>query len=283
MLSCSVVSDSLWPHGLQPSGPSVLGDSPGKNPEVGGHALLKGLFLTQGLNLCLLHCRRVLSPEPPRKPLSCPSHGKGIECSDSESGLRDLTNCKFNEFSSGSVAHSLCPGTSYWIPDPTFKKMDTIAAPCLCKHVVQPLSRVRLFVTSWAGAHKAPLSPAISWSLLKLTSTEAVMPSNQLLSTTLFPLCLQVCAPLRLSHMHLISFLACWSPFWPTSAQVPGRRGCSGSGCYFLTSTESRVRTSVSVWRTQGRTGLQRGGNREPGVSWAQIWWGLVAPPLPCH
>ena len=161
--------------------------------------------------------------------------------------------------------------------------MDTIATPCLCKHVIQSLSRVRLFETSWAGAHKAPLSPAISWSLLKLTSTEAVTPSNQLLSATLFPLCLQVCAPLRLSHMHLISFLACWSPFWPTRDRVPWRRGRSGPGCCFLTSTESRVRTSVSFWRTQGPTGLQWGGNREPGVSWAQIWWGLVAPPLPCH
>ena len=30
-------------------------DSPGKNPGGGCHALLQGIFLTQGLNLCLLH------------------------------------------------------------------------------------------------------------------------------------------------------------------------------------------------------------------------------------
>ena len=30
-------------------------DSPGKNPAVGCHALLKGIFLTQGSNPCLLH------------------------------------------------------------------------------------------------------------------------------------------------------------------------------------------------------------------------------------
>ena len=36
-------------------GSSVHGDSPGKNTAVGGHALLKGTFLTQGLNPGLQH------------------------------------------------------------------------------------------------------------------------------------------------------------------------------------------------------------------------------------
>ena len=34
-------------------GSSVHGDSPGKNNGVGCHALLQGIFLTQGLNPCL--------------------------------------------------------------------------------------------------------------------------------------------------------------------------------------------------------------------------------------
>ena len=41
-----------------PPGSSVLGDSPGKNIGVGCHALLQGVFPTQGSNaglLCLLH------------------------------------------------------------------------------------------------------------------------------------------------------------------------------------------------------------------------------------
>jgi len=33
-----------------PPGPSVLGDSPGRNPGVGCHALLQGMFPTQGSN-----------------------------------------------------------------------------------------------------------------------------------------------------------------------------------------------------------------------------------------
>ena len=35
-------------------------DSPGKNSEVGGFALLQGIFPTQGLNPGLLHCRWIL-------------------------------------------------------------------------------------------------------------------------------------------------------------------------------------------------------------------------------
>ena len=33
---------------------SVHGDSPGKNTRVGCHALLQGIFLTQGSNMCLM-------------------------------------------------------------------------------------------------------------------------------------------------------------------------------------------------------------------------------------
>ena len=51
-VSSSVLSDSLRPHGLSPPPPgsSVHGDSPGKNSGVGCHALLQGIFPTQGWN-----------------------------------------------------------------------------------------------------------------------------------------------------------------------------------------------------------------------------------------
>ena len=54
----SVVSDSVPPYGLQPSRLFCPWDSPGKNTGMGCHALLQGIFLTQGWNpwlLCLLH------------------------------------------------------------------------------------------------------------------------------------------------------------------------------------------------------------------------------------
>ena len=45
---------------------------------------------------------------------------------------------------------------------------------------VQSLSCVWLFVTPWTAAHQASLSITNSWILLKLMSTESVMPSNHL-------------------------------------------------------------------------------------------------------
>ena len=49
VLSCSVMSDTLWPHDCSPPGSSVHGNSPGKNPGVGCHALFQGIFPTQVL------------------------------------------------------------------------------------------------------------------------------------------------------------------------------------------------------------------------------------------
>ena len=45
------------PMDCRPPGSSVHGDSPGKNTGVGCHALLQGIFPTQGSNPGLLHCR----------------------------------------------------------------------------------------------------------------------------------------------------------------------------------------------------------------------------------
>ena len=55
MLSCSFVSDALGHNGLQPTWFLCPWNFPGKNTEVGCHFLLQGNFLTQGLNLYLLH------------------------------------------------------------------------------------------------------------------------------------------------------------------------------------------------------------------------------------
>ena len=51
VLSRSVVSDSLRPHGLQPARPLCPWDAPGKNTGVG----CQGIFPTQGSNWRLLH------------------------------------------------------------------------------------------------------------------------------------------------------------------------------------------------------------------------------------
>ena len=46
---------------------------------------------------------------------------------------------------------------------------------------VQSLSRVQLFVTPWIAARQASLSITNSWSSLRLTSIESVMPSSYLI------------------------------------------------------------------------------------------------------
>ena len=62
---CAALSHSvcpiLWdPMDCNPPVSSVHGDSPGKNTAVGCHALLQGIFPTQGSNPGLPHCRRIL-------------------------------------------------------------------------------------------------------------------------------------------------------------------------------------------------------------------------------
>ena len=52
--------DFLRSYGLQPTRFLCPWNSPGKNAGVGCHSLLQGIFLTQGLNRGLLHCRQIL-------------------------------------------------------------------------------------------------------------------------------------------------------------------------------------------------------------------------------
>ena len=59
-VSHSVMSNSLQPHELQPIRLLCPWNSPGKNTRVGSRSLLQGIFLTQGSNLGLLHCRQIL-------------------------------------------------------------------------------------------------------------------------------------------------------------------------------------------------------------------------------
>ena len=68
--SCSVISNSLWPHGLYKemdttewlnwTGLYNPWTSPGQNTGLGGLSLLQGIFPTQGLNTGLPHCRWIL-------------------------------------------------------------------------------------------------------------------------------------------------------------------------------------------------------------------------------
>ena len=72
----SAVSDSLRPHGLQPA--RLL--CPWTSLRVGSLFLLQGIFPTQGLNLSLLHYRKILLlSEPPEMP-SVWEQGVNTDC-----------------------------------------------------------------------------------------------------------------------------------------------------------------------------------------------------------
>ena len=69
VLSCSVMSHCLQLHVLSPTRFLYPWDFPGKNPGVGCHLLLQGIFLTQGQNPHLLHWQVCsFTPEPLGKP-----------------------------------------------------------------------------------------------------------------------------------------------------------------------------------------------------------------------
>ena len=72
MCVSAVVSDSVT-YGLQPARLLCLWDSPGKNTGMACHALLQGIFLTQGSNPCLL---RLLHWQVGYLPLAPPAKGE---------------------------------------------------------------------------------------------------------------------------------------------------------------------------------------------------------------
>ena len=85
--------------------------------------------------------------------------------------------------------------------------------------VVQLLSSVQLFETSWTAAHQASLPITDSQSLFKLTSIELVMPSNRLILC--HPLLFLPAIPLSIrvfsneSTLHLR-----WPKYWSFSFSI---------------------------------------------------------------
>ena len=79
--------------------------------------------------------------------------------------------------------------------------------------VVQLFSHVRFFVTPWTAACHASLSITNCWSLLKLMSTELVMPSNHLVLC--FPLLfLPSIFPSIRVFSNKLALLNRWSKYW---------------------------------------------------------------------
>ena len=93
--------------------------------------------------------------------------------------------------------------------------------------VVQLLSRVRLFVTPWTPAHQASLSFTISQNLLKLMSTEPMMPSNHLILC--HPLLLLSAAfPSIRVFSNELTLRIRWPKYWSFSFSISSSNEYSG-------------------------------------------------------
>ena len=92
---------------------------------------------------------------------------------------------------------------------------------------VQSLSHVGFFVTSWTAAYQASLSITNSRSLLKLMSTESVMPSNHLL--LYHPLFLQpsIFTSIRVFYNESVLCIR-WSKYWTFSFSISSSDEYSG-------------------------------------------------------
>ena len=93
-----------------------------------------------------------------------------------------------------------------------------------------------LFVTPWTAAHQSSLSITISWSLLKLMSSESVMPFNHLI----------LCRP----------FSSCFQSF-PASGSFPvSQFFVSGSQSFRASASASVLLVNIQDWFPVGLTGL---------------------------
>ena len=104
---------SLWsfltlcnPKDCRPLGSSVHGDAPGKNTAVGCHFLFQGIFLTQRLNLRLLHCRWI------------PHHWTTGEVSSQAATGVWISKCKVKEIRRKLLSHRFrCLAFKIWLCD----------------------------------------------------------------------------------------------------------------------------------------------------------------------
>ena len=92
---------------------------------------------------------------------------------------------------------------------------------------VQLLSRVQLFATPWTTARQASLSITNSQGLLKLMSTESVMPSNHLILCRPLLLLPSIFPSIRVFSNESVLHIR-WSKYWSFSFSISPSNGYSG-------------------------------------------------------
>ena len=92
---------------------------------------------------------------------------------------------------------------------------------------VQSLSHVQLFATLWTVARQASLSITNSWNLLKLKSTESVMPSNHLILCCPLLLLPSIFPSIRVFSSESLLHIR-WPEYWSFSFSISPSNEYSG-------------------------------------------------------
>ena len=92
---------------------------------------------------------------------------------------------------------------------------------------VQSLSHVRLFATPWAAGRHASLSITTSQSLLKLMSSESVMPSNHLILCQPLLLLPSIFPSIRVFSSESVLHIR-WPKYWSFSFNISPSNEYSG-------------------------------------------------------
>ena len=114
----------------------------------------------------------------------------------------------------------------------------------------------QVFVTSWTAALQASLSSTISWSLLKLMSTELLMPSNHLLLCHPLLFMPSIIPSIRVFSIESVLCIR-WSKYWSISFSISLSNGYSGlisfrtAGLISLLSKELSKVSSTTVQKHQ--------------------------------
>ena len=99
---------------------------------------------------------------------------------------------------------------------------------------VQPLSCVQLFATPWIAACQASLSITISWSSLKLTSIESVMPSSHLILCRPLLLLPPIPPSIREGFPNESTLRIRWPKYWSFSFSISPSNEYSGQSSFRL-------------------------------------------------
>ena len=93
--------------------------------------------------------------------------------------------------------------------------------------VVQSLSHVWLFLTSWTVAHRASLSFTVSSNLLRLMSIESVMPSDHLILCRPLLLLPSIFPSIRVFSSESVLYIR-WTNYWSFSFSISPSNEYSG-------------------------------------------------------